>query len=152
MPGLVVGLSTATVFIGAFMPWFTVRAPFVGELSKSGTEGDGVITLILAVVAAVALFRWFNGSRTTGVATTFSIIGVLVTGIAIFDLVDATNRASDLSAKTDGLAQATPGAGLLVTLVGGIGLVLGAILAYNAAPVSEPPAAEAEGRPDDDTQ
>ena len=135
-PGVILGISTAVVFVGAFMPWFKVRAIFVGELSKSGTEGDGLITLILAVVAAVILLRWFNGARSRGIATALTIIGIVVAGVAVLDLIDVSNKASELSAETDGLAQASAGEGLWATLVGGIGLVLGGVAAYAAAPIS----------------
>jgi hypothetical protein len=40
----------ALLVVGALLPWATVIAPFVGTISAAGTDGDGVITLVLGLL------------------------------------------------------------------------------------------------------
>ena len=48
----------ALAVLGAFMPWAVIRAPFIGQISVAGSDGDGKYTAgIGLIVAAVALAR-----------------------------------------------------------------------------------------------
>ena len=49
-------VSSAVAAIGSFLPWASV-----GPFTVNGTSGDGVITLVIAAVAAVFAFRLPKG-------------------------------------------------------------------------------------------
>jgi hypothetical protein len=44
----------ALVAIGSLMPWLSITAPFVGTISKNGTDGDGKITLVVGCSPSVS--------------------------------------------------------------------------------------------------
>lgn len=104
------------------MPWVTA---FGGALSKSGTDGDGVITLITAVIAAG--FGLVIGVRSGALwAPILGLVaGLIIAGIAGYDIHDVKARIAAASAS--GLAEV--GSGLWVTLIGGIGVVATAVFA-----------------------
>ena len=105
----VAGIAAVLVFIGSFLPWATVA----GIFSVSGTSGDGVITLILAIASLVMLAvavrtdvelrhaKWLRS-------------GVLLAGlaVAIIALVDTVDVAS--------AEFASPGGGLILVLLAGV--------------------------------
>ena len=108
IPQRVSAIAILIVALGAFLPW----ASFLG-ISKIGVEGDGLITLVLAIVGAIILVM------TTGVigaerppsrvaSITQVVIAVIVSLIALIDM--------------NGLASI----GLYLTLFGGIAWVVGA--------------------------
>jgi hypothetical protein len=85
--------AAAAVVIGSFGTWATALG---GLLSKSGTEGDGVLTLVLAVVALLGLWAFWREPRRWA-AVGVLVLGVLIFAIGIYDLVDIENTA-DVSA------------------------------------------------------
>lgn len=102
------------VVIGAAGPWVTL-----GSFSKGGLEGDGVITLVLALVAAgVLLLAHFRGRRAPVVVV--GICGLLALAIAIIDIADVQ----------DAGFGASVGWGLWLTLVGAIALLAAAAVAF----------------------
>ena len=117
-------VSTAVILIGALLPWATVSTPF-GTLSMAGTEGDGVLTLGAAVVAAAVLL-FGRGRR--GAAIASAVVGVLVTLVGVYDLANVADAAAEASNE---FARASAGVGLWLTVVGGIALtacsVVGAV-------------------------
>jgi hypothetical protein len=48
---LVLGGAVA-VLLGSLLPWAEVTAPFVGTITVSGTDGDGLLTLLGAILVA----------------------------------------------------------------------------------------------------
>jgi hypothetical protein len=96
------------VFLSAFLPWVSLFG-----LSKRGVEGDGVITLVLAVIGAVllAVTTGLIGSvRTPGRASQIAllVLAVVVTLVGLLDM--------------NGVAAI----GLYLTLLAGIAWVVGA--------------------------
>lgn len=54
-------IGAAVIVLGSFMPWVTARAVLVGQVSYTGLEGDGVLTLVLGgAIAAAAWLRMDN--------------------------------------------------------------------------------------------
>lgn len=111
----------ALVVIGAFMPWVTVDT-FLGQTSLSGTDGDGVITFTLGVVAAfLLLWTHFRPSLIRGVI--IAVIGGLVVLIMMQKITDIGALIADANLAD----QASIGIGIYVSLLGGIAMLAGAI-------------------------
>ena len=102
------GVATA---VGALLPW--VSAGFV---SFSGIDGDGVFTLLFGIAAvAVVLFREWERLEQVAVGV-FGVLTVLIAGLTYANL-----------AQQSGIITAVAGVGLHLTLLGGIGLIAGAV-------------------------
>jgi hypothetical protein len=127
VPQRVSAISMAVVAVAAFLPWVSIFG-----ISKIGVQGDGVITLVLAVVGAITL------AMTTGVvghrggaprrrSQVFLVVLAIIT--AVLALADMNGAAA---------------IGLYLTLFGGIAWVVGAIWELTA---SRPSVAAEPGRP-----
>lgn len=109
-PWFAVSLSAAgAVAVGSLLPWIEVTAPLVGQVSVAGTEGDGVLTLLVGGAAgAVTLARRKAGD----ILAALAFLVVLLIGVydmtTITDSIDAINREG---------AHATVGMGLWVVVV-----------------------------------
>lgn len=99
--------------LAAMMPWASI-----GPFTVSGTSGDGAITLVLGLIGAgLGLIRALSttaGRGRTAVPVTCLILGLLITAIGLFDIVDVSSEAS-------------VGAGLVLTLLAGLGLVASSV-------------------------
>jgi hypothetical protein len=117
--------------VGAFLPWVTVTAPFIGTVSRNGIgTGDGVITLFLGLIVAALGFTLV--SRRT-VSRWKSILIIVVSGIAaaasVYDLVDVSNAAGDLEG---GAVAASAGTGLYLTTLGAFLAIIGGVMALRS--------------------
>ncbi len=120
-------IGCGLIFVGALLPWAKL-----GIFEKNGTEGDGVITLILALIGAGLALIW---TRSRWLA----IVGVLVAAIVVF--VGIYDMADVASGKTEFLGEEIGpdiGEGLYLTVAGGL-VALGAsisnsISAWKRAP------------------
>jgi hypothetical protein len=97
----------AAVAMGAFLPWASV-----GPFTVNGTDGDGAITLVLAVLAG-----WLTWTRK---APRFvGLLLLIAAAIGIYDMADVSRLSDDSE-----LFTVTIGFGLVVTVVGAVvGLV-----------------------------
>lgn len=111
-------VGAALVFIGAFMPWATL-----GPFSAAGTDGDGVLTLLLAVAAGAMGVPGILRSR-KGLLIGSMICAVLAFLIGAYDM-------ANISTSTDAPLDLNPnvGAGLYLTVIGAIGGIVGSVLA-----------------------
>lgn len=106
--------AAGLVVIGAAGPWVTL-----GSFSKGGLDGDGVITLFLALVAAgVLLLAHVRNRRSPAVVV--GLCGLLALVIAIIDIADVQ----------DAGFGASVGWGLWLTLVGAIALLAAAVALF----------------------
>jgi hypothetical protein len=106
---LAAGYAAAlVVVIGSLGPW----ASF-GPFSASGTQGDGIVSLALAIVAAFMVWRW-SGKPAMWKLVIALIAAVLALATTGYEVVHVSN--SDL----------TVGWGLILALLGSTGLVLSA--------------------------
>ncbi len=113
-------VAAVVVMVAAFLPWATLDG--LVSLSLAGTEADGVITLVLGGAAAVlGILRALGMGRWTAIIAV--LIGLVILLIAIVDIADVGSIA-DL-----GVATASVGIGLWVTLVGAVAMVATAALA-----------------------
>lgn len=110
--------GTLLVLIGSVMPWVENSL-----ISKSGTDGDGIFTLILgllslAIVANKKSWRYSS-----------AIMGILITSISGWHIYDIKLRASELMYELVNnpfaeLAEIKVGIGLYLVAFGGISLIL----------------------------
>jgi hypothetical protein len=119
----VLGAAIAGIILAAFLPWATF-----GPFSISGMKGDGQLTLVLGLALA-------------GLGARHLVLpgkGTLIPGIIIGSLVALTGLID--AGEVPELAE--PGVGLLLTILGGIAVVVGfAMLAGDrrSAPVEDIP-------------
>jgi hypothetical protein len=132
--GFLIGGAALLAVIGSFLPWAEALG---GLLQKNGTDGDGVITLILALIGgglslAVALGRKRNTAIWTGLGA--CACGVMIAAVAAYDLNDL-NHIIEETEREDLLFDPglSAGTGLYVTLVAGIGMALISIVAVLTA-------------------
>lgn len=113
-------MSILVIALAAFLPWVSIFG-----IGVSGIEGDGVITLVLAVAGGLVLVL------TTGVVGREKVAGkksqipllVMAVLVALIGLLDMNGAAA---------------IGLYLTLFGGIAWVVGAIWELTAAKVDSP--------------
>ncbi|EID81749.1 MULTISPECIES: hypothetical protein [Rhodococcus] len=89
-PNVVAGLvACLAIVVGSLGPWATSLSYGV-----AGTEGDGVITLVLAAVAAAALFAIYarGGFTKFGDRWIAPVAGVVILVIGVVDAVDVNGN------------------------------------------------------------
>lgn len=107
-PQRISAVSILVVALGAFLPWVSLLG-----ISALGIEGDGVITLALAVIGGIMLGRTtglFGKERVPGKKSQIGLL-VLATLVALIGLLDMNGAAA---------------IGLYLTLFGGVAWVVGA--------------------------
>jgi hypothetical protein len=119
----VLGLFGATLAgIATVVPWVTAT---VGTGSvrtivlTTGIEGIGIPTLLLALLAAVAILTPGLGPE-RAVAT--ALVGVAVAAVGIVGIIRISQAVSS--------TVVSPGVGLYLTVAGGLVLVVGGLLEY----------------------
>jgi hypothetical protein len=115
--------GAALVALGAFLPWVKAEAG-VFSATKSGIEGDGVFTLLLAVVIVVC-FTLIKSPRAAGI--TALSLGAATGVVTAYELFDISSKAEAISTGLD--VSASPGVGLLLTGLAACAIVVGAALA-----------------------
>jgi hypothetical protein len=123
--------GAAVAGLGAFLPWISAVTMF-GSLSVTGMQGDGKLSLVLAIVAAVLVWAGHSGPNrwiTRG-------LGACGTGIAFIGAYDMQKvMAHARLIADDGVTVAghvAPGAGLVLTIAAGLALVVAAGLTKRA--------------------
>src|SRR5690606_12944525 len=103
------GCSVAVV-AGSFMPWVDA-----GFISAAGTEGDGMLTLVLGAIAVfTSLVR-----KSIGTIVAMALV-VLIAG---YDVANISTMADD------SFITVSPGMGLILVLLAGIGAIVAAAVA-----------------------
>lgn len=110
-PRVIALVAGVAVAIGSIGPWGTT---FIGD--ASGTDSDGVITLILAVVAAVLVMTRSPESRWLLLAT---VLGILCAFTGIADIIEIS--ASHQQVFSPDLRLVSTGWGIwLMTIAAGV--------------------------------
>jgi len=112
--------------IGAFLPW----AKIMGMFSVAGTDGDGMFTLIAGALAIAAIFV-----KKIPIWVTL-ILGVIILGIMGYDgyqmysQTGGTEMGEFAGGENPfaGMDLISIGIGAYMTVLGGIGIVVGAIM------------------------
>ena len=153
------GASAALIIIGSFGPW--ARALFV---SVSGTDGDGVVTLLGGVAAVVAAFLYARTSTRPrpwwpiALCLAVAVVGVAITANVWWDLESSDGADESSSTSEDEFsfdfdtdALVTVSWGLILTLVASISLAVAAGFNFirrgvvDVASPSEPSQSETQG-------
>lgn len=103
--------------IAAFLPWVTggVQAgPVEVEAATTGIEGLGIITLLLGVFAILTPIVLDGNGRVAG---GISVIGLIIVLVALWKFIDLGGAVS-------------PGFGLYLTMLGGIGILLSGLWSH----------------------
>ena len=125
---LVVIGGAALLVLGSVLPWAKAEISFLGQHASdttNGLDGDGVLTLILAL-AALVIFLFVPNRKAAG--SLVLVAGVLAGAIALYDIVDVNKALDDLDVPSSVKADATVGIGLWIAAVAAIVLIVGGIL------------------------
>ena len=117
---------------GSLLPWRTATFPLGGTISVAGTEGDGVITLVLglAVGATGLVIAIQDGSR---VASVVGIVAAAASSIATFIAFGSAREAVDV-VEAAGLSTASIGIGLWIVAMGAIAALTGSVGSFAKTP------------------
>ena len=116
--------AASVTLIGSMLPWATVSIPFLGQTSLAGTDGDGILTLIVATIALLVLTVSFLGNRNLKHIALISLLcGIVITFIDLTTMATLENAFAD-DPDLRGLASA--GIGLYMTIIGGLALAASA--------------------------
>lgn len=110
-------VGAAVAILGAFGPWES--SVFV---SRAGVETDGLITLALAVAAALMLYLARPDSDWLAMAATLGLFGAAV---GVYDLIKVSGSSSELFGRQ--IQLFTPGWGLWLTVAGCVLLTVASI-------------------------
>lgn len=110
------------VIAGSLLPWATITTG-LGTVSVNGTQGDGVFTLGLGAVIALASFGRYGSSVMPWARWAIAALGVLTLVIAAQDARAVTSPASI-------------GTGLFVVFLGGAAALLAGAKGKPAPPAS----------------
>lgn len=131
--GLVVGTSALLVVIGAFLGWHslpldgtTSAADGLSLFDAASPVFNGLLTVGLATAAAL-LGLFLASRKVTNVAT--AVAGLAIELVAL-TVVVAPGAALGTSVDAGTAAPSSPGVGVFVTLVGGLGILLGSVASY----------------------
>lgn len=125
-PRWAVLLGAGLIIVGSVMPWLTATTAF-GTVSVNGTDGDGVLTLLLA--GGVLLTFVTVPNRRSQLRHGLSLAGGLLVGtIALIDMVEANERIADAADASQDAVQASIGPGLWLVLAGAAAVVVGAVM------------------------
>lgn len=124
----------ALLALGAFLPWITVIAPLVGQLTRSGVDGggDGWVVLGLGIVAVVLGVNSLNGSKSAARAAI--VVGVLSGGLLVFEFVDVHDRISKINGD---YTHGDYGMGLILCAIGAAAVFVSAIIAADQFDAAE---------------
>lgn len=137
---VVVVVGAALTILGSVLPWAKQEIHFLGQSASettNGLDGDGKITIVLAVVALLVFFLVPRAKVAGGLVLA---AGILVGLTAIADIVDVGNNADDLK-KISSNADATVGIGLWLVAIAAIVLIVGGAFCLTQKDSATPPAA-----------
>lgn len=119
MAAWVMAAGAAAIVVGTFLPWRTLTAVFVGQVSRNGIDGggDGIATLCIGTLLGFMALTVLNG-RPGRQWLGGVLLGGFALSIALIDIA-GTDAISD-----DGITVGV-GGGLYLVALGGI-LALGA--------------------------
>ena len=109
------------LFIGSFLPWASVDTVF-GSVSKNGTSGDGVFTIIGAALIALLAFPAVKQPVARGRVLAACVVAGLALLVCVVDIVDVNRIADEAGAEID------VGFGLWLCAVGAAAAVIGSLL------------------------
>jgi hypothetical protein len=115
--GITIMVGALLTIVGSFLPWAKAEGTLL-TLSKKGTEGDGMITLIAGVIILVMGILMLLMEKNTLPLVFAGLGGLGCAAVAVIDLVDIADKGFGIKA----------GEGIYMVLVGGVIVVAGAVM------------------------
>ncbi len=145
MYAIAVAVAGLLSLLAIFLPWVSLDVEIsllgisgsIGTITRYGYDGDGVITLLLGLLAAgFAAYLWFERSAAAfRLVTLFNIfLGALMFAIGLVNLVDSERAVGDALQQLDvslTLAVDT-GEGIYIAIAAGAILTLASLSAFFA--------------------
>jgi hypothetical protein len=142
---IAVAVAGSLALLATFLPWVSLDVELrllgfrgsIGTITRYGYDGDGVITLLLGLLAAgFAAYLWFERSAAAfRLVTLFNVfLGALMFAIALVNLVDSERAVGDALQQLDvnlTLAVDT-GEGIYIAIAAGAILTLASLIAFSA--------------------
>lgn len=128
----IIAMGALVITVGSFLPWATVEV-FGVSINKTGTSGDGKITLALGLVTFVLL-----GVKKWG-AVLACMVMLVSSCIALYDITDTSRRIGEINDMSSAV-DASIGFGLWMVTIGSLcGLVAAGGLASEQRRLSRQP-------------
>ena len=121
--GVIIAIAAGVLMVvGSIGPWVTADLGFLGSISKAGTDGDGVFTLILGIATAV-----LAGLSLKYKPKVLSIIATITASLAALIVIIDFTSASALLAGVPAAAKdlISFGWGIYLTLLASLAAVAG---------------------------
>lgn len=120
---LALGGAAALVLVGSLLPWVRAQTVF-GSISFAGTDGDGVLTLITALIVGALSAALLLGKRPRLWAYVVATLAALLcVAVSMYDLANVSAVAGN------DYAHVSAGAGLWITALAGVVLLVAAVQA-----------------------
>jgi hypothetical protein len=119
-------IGGALLILGALLPWATASIGFI-KVSAAGTDGDGVITLLIGVGVLVVGWVALKPRPHQVVVILGLLAGVAAGGISIYDIANVSSHVNSAQARSS-LVHASVGLGLWLTALAAAGVFAGAIM------------------------
>lgn len=123
------------VVIGLLLPWIKGAAVLVGSVEVSGFDKLGSDALLLTAVAALAAYVLYRGSDFKfglGGATLGLVLAALALAIGLYEWNAIADNVQEVKDLSNGMGIASVGAGVYVTLVGLVALVVDGFVKFQA--------------------
>ncbi|ODU02867.1 MAG: hypothetical protein ABS81_16160 [Pseudonocardia sp. SCN 72-86] len=145
--GIITAVGGLLAVVGSFLPWVTIQAGAFGSLSVAGTEGDGIITLIVGVlILAVGILRLVKPSIPAIVQRLPILFGLIVVGLGVYVIINLNSTMAEATGAGGGIAadlaealDISLGFGLIMTIVGGVVAIVGGIVVSKQSGPAVPP-------------
>jgi hypothetical protein len=127
------------LLVAAFVPWATREPANLGSTTfgwrdASNGYGPGVWMAVLGVIAIGLAIGALTGSTHRGLQVGDVCVGVLAVLIGIVEWLRIRAAADEVADLTDGRASLSPSWGIVVAIVGGVALMIGAAVHRSTPP------------------
>ena len=141
---IAVAFAGSLAMLAIFLPWVSINVELsllgfsssIGTITRYGYDGDGVVTLLLGLLAAgFAAYLWFERSAAAfRLVTLFNVfLGALLFAIALVNLVDSERAVGDALEQLDVnlILAVDTGEGIYTAIAAGAMLSLASLAAFS---------------------
>lgn len=129
--GVIIAIAAGVlIVVGSIGPWVVADLGILGSISKAGTDGDGVFTLILGITTAV-----LAGLSLKFKPKVLAVIATITAALAALIVIVDFSRAASLLASASALTKdaISFGWGIYLTLFASLAAVAGGAIIILAA-------------------
>lgn len=120
----IAAIGGVVVIAGAFLPWISLSAAFVGTVSRSGIDGGGDGLIAVAVGALIAIAGFVGATSTRPVAGVLVVLGVVAVVLALFEGRSVGEKVQDIQNASN---LVSVGIGIWAVGIGGITTLVAAV-------------------------